>query len=662
MRKQMALGGFIWLCVAVTVALAVRVICQTYLFSLNSDGSTPLIITRLGITTGSFIPSDWIYANGDLWILGSRIFLTILYPIFGFGFGVIAAANLCSYIFLVVTVYGTCRLLLPKNHLAAAIGAVIVAGCFSSISFEYIVGEGAYALYTALALAVFALTSSKVFDRANLRSSTTTTILVSTATFIMATSNATRAAITVVAPLLAGHVISYMQRLITSTAQQRPRHNVANVAASVLGFVAGSVIYKYYLLPTVYTSTGVSGFHLANLSEITEHVTRLPAAWFDYFSIAPWHALSPLLSAIQLLMLFLSFCLIAAPLIVVVSPSTYGDRLTTFAWITLSSYAVSFAALVLTQNMFVDASELRYATFAFSGSACIVAALVAQQLDKHPVRGLLLTAIVCVAPVATIGAWHTIWTPGGSTFRDRMALIESLRAQHIGAFLATYWNSHSLSILSNGQVEGYPVGLNENYGLGQLPMNSPRKIIYGSAGRLQAVVLTRDQMSPAIAAAIASELGPAASQFRSNQFVVLVYGSDIVKRIYGTGTPIDTRIPSDHLGIELSQDRLPPCRSSSACIVNVQATNIGEHTLVSFGTKPLRLGIRGVDAQDRTVSPDLGRVDLLSPLSSGASEMLRVVLPPAPNADISAYRLCLLQESVAWHCGRTVSRRAWPAH
>lgn len=638
----------------IAAIVTINIIVNEYRFSIDSDSAVPAVIARLAMLSGDFIPHTWIFANGDLWIISSRIFLTIFYPILGLTYNLIATADTLSYFYLLFCIYGVCRFISPDDQRGSLIATIIAAGCLSITSFEFVIGQGAYAIYTGLALILFALVSRPIIANDTFHSKLTRWTLTALATCGLCLTNSTRSNVTIVAPLLAGWLAGVVFR-------RRPpdKHwlmSFANpaIVAVLFGAIVGSALYRELVLPRVLNNPGVSQLTVASGATMLAHLIALPRAWLQYFSLAPNGDLMPPWQHVaQIFVWMFSVCLLLAPMLIVATPKQNNDSLRTFAWIALACYGVSFSALIITKDMFVDFSEIRYATFGIYASVCVIALMLVKLRRKTPKLYITMSIVICVTSIIIGPSWKVLFNPGGITYSDRINLINVLKTHDVGTFVATYWNSYVISVLTGGEVEGYPVTVNYPSGVQALSMNSPTTLVYGGAGINQAVVLTRAESKGAIWDALQQQLGDPSRALTSGPFDIRIYHKNVGHEIYGDGTQFNSAVDASRLGIRLSRDVLPRCAASEPCIHYVSVTNTGTVVLATTGTRPFRLGIEGVDDHGSVVSQDAGRADFGLPLEPGRSEQVGIAISPNPKPEISSYRICLLQELVAWRCDRT---------
>lgn len=644
----------LWSCLAAAFAVATFVIFHEYKASFNSDAAQNAITARLALQDGSLLPRNWIYANGDLWIVGPRIFAIILYPILGMSYSLIATSDWLSYIYLLLMIYGACRVIAPHDQYAAIIGTIIAAGCLSSANFEVVVGEALYSIYPALALAVFVMVSKLCTDEERTRSSPWTLAMIAIAAGLICITNATRALVTVIAPLLAGWgaaVLTLRGKLPRNKAKSVLHRSII---ASCAGALVGIIIYKFALMPGIINSTGAASIAIASKAEIVQHLATLPRAWFTFFLVGDaWQSLSVPLRILQVAVWIFSIVLVVVPVLIVTRARRHPFQVVMLSWITLAGYAIVTAALIVSKSLFASYTSWHYATPATYMAVCIVAVQAGSFVRKYRLPSYIPIACLCIVPVLTISAWQGLPAWKSPSLREHMQLIAELEKQHVGTILATYWNANSITVLSHGAVESYSAKVDPDSTLKRFGQNEPTTITYGSAGTSQAVVLTAEEASPTTWTGIEGELGKPARRLRSGPFEMWIYDRDIVSRVYGIGAAINTSISSDRVGIYLSREYFPPCRAIAPCETYVWATNSGTHRIASAGSKPFDIGIEGVNAAGDVVVQDVGRAYFSTSLAPGNTARVSVALPPTENSNVTRYRLCLLQEYVAWRCDRT---------
>lgn len=660
----------LWLCLVIAFICGTYILFQEYRFAFNSDGAIETVLARLTFYEGRLIPHDWIYANGDLFLVSPKIFQIIIFPWLGISFLSNAAAVWIGYLYLLLVTYGACRVVAPERRRAAIVATTLAAGCLSPLSFNFVIAQGAYSMFVALTLILFAF-AARPYKPVPCKHGALTLVLVATAAGLVCASNATRGVITIVLPLLSGWAIVALLYPDPDLRSRLQRLRNPVIVVIILGAALGTALYRYWLLPSVLDYEAVARVGLASKAEMWQHLKMLPGAWFGYLSIspgAPWQTLSPLLRVLQAFNWAISVALLVGPSWVVVTPRRHAKSLLTLSWFTLASYGIVIAALTAAPSLFINLDSMRYATFGIFLSICVLAILVDGWSDHHPAIAITILVIVSLISVSTISALRSSWSRDTKAYGNSMALIGALEKHGVGTILATYWHSHVLTVLSNGDVEAYPLLLGAP--LQPYVHHQPRKIFYGSAGRKQAVVLSDDEASPPMIAAIECELGTPEQKFKSGVFSVWVYDRDITKPVYGSALTAPAiaayklqrqRQWSKCAQIASAVSRLPPpfraeLRLQAApavtpdekqILVKVSVTNTG---LDIFGIQPLpnnvHLGAHSVDASGHIIDMDLARGQMPA-IKPGATAVAAILLPVDKVLGMCA-ALLPVQEGVGW--------------
>lgn len=652
-RRNSAFSLLLWLVLACTVIVVSSILFDEYRAIFHSDGAIKSVLAQMAWDEGRFVPRQWVYANGDLMFVGPQFFAILLQPLTGINYESNATADWLVYLCLIAAVYGTCRSLDHAHPRAAIASAAVIAGGLSYPNFEFVIGQGTYGGFAALALVLFALAAREADGTRSRLPALVGALIVSG---IVCSPNPTRAWVTILLPAVVGWVASNLFRPAPTWRARFARLHSPLIYAVVFGALAGTAIYRWVLLPSMLNIDAAARLALASPMLVLEHLRALPAAWFEYFRIAgAWSTLSPGLRVIQSLAWMVAVIAVAAPAWVVATPARHGPRLHAFAWIVIAAYATSLGALVLSSELFTGAIEIRYATFAICGSLCVAGLLFDGFGDARPQVSRYMLFALAVGGLTVSLAWRAIhpldFRSGDATFAEREALIEKLETAGVGATLSNYWQSHVTTVLSEGRVVGYPAVFNTQ--MSAFVHHMPRAAINTSSARRQAVVLTRGEAAAGTWNAVEYELGAPSQKLDTGAFQAWIYDRDIVRPVLGFGYESDHAVPPERLRVRLSRLVFPPCGARSSCDAWIDATNTGQAPLATAGMRPLRLGLQGLDTDGGLVVHDLGRVDFPHPIASGASDRVKLNLPPSQDGRVSWYRICLVQENVAWLCDRT---------
>ena len=625
-----------------------------YKFYLHSDGAIKTVLAQLAIYDGRFVPDNWVFANGDIFLLSPYIFSVIVYPWLGLSYLSNAAADWLGYLFLLPCVYGACRAISPKTPRAAIVAAVVAAGGLSASNFEFVIAQGAYSMIAAMALCLFSLAC--IQRPVSGARHYLTLFLTFSAALLTCVSNPLRGSATAVVPLVVGFFVANFLLPATSWRERINRLLTPTIYVIVAGALVGTTIYRYWLFPDIFNFNAVAQIGLASFPVIIKHALKLPNAWFQYFLVSsPWQELTFSYRILQCIVWLMAVGFILAPLFVVLNQKKHSRPLFVFSWIMISCYGVSFSALIFSPVLFQEWQDIRYATSPIYGSLCIVAILLAQLKGKLHRISTIATILLVVAGVWTASLLRSTYGPnmlvGDTTYNQRAGLIRSLERRGVGTILATYWHSHVITVSSNNKVVSYPVVIGNS--VRPYPHHMPRHVFYGYAGPKEAIVLTKAEADTKAKDAIQDQFGEPNEKFSTGSFIVWIYDSDIVNETVAPRREINLPIPRSELGVRASKVRFATCDSLKPCIEWIDVKNIGSKELSSVGSLPLRIGISGTSISGQIITRDAGRADFPTGVLPGSSKRIRLILPTQSDPDVAGFQICLVQEQVNWLCDRT---------
>jgi len=645
------------LCLAVAVVWVTYALFGDYRYTFHSDGALKTILARQAWIEGRIIPREWVYANGDLFFVGPQIFAELLYPFTGMGYFNNALADWLSYAFLVAASLWTGRAVLGHWR-GGLLTGVLVASGLCAASFEFTIAQGAYSMWAALALLLGAgiAHASTTSWRGSVRGWLwlTGSMLLG---LLGALCNPARGVISIVVPALVGWGAYCLFHTEGSLSRRLRRAWHPVVLAVIVGTIIGLLANRFVLMPGVNNFNAAARIGISSPADMLKHVHMLPYAWFDYIRVgASWPSLTPWRRFLQLCLWGLAIAMAVSPIAIVLRAVRYRPAVVAFAWITLATFGIAVAALVVAPSLFLGTGELRYLTFGMLNALVTVVAVVLPTAAPGSGRSRV-AALVAIFAALLASQWSVESHPDsgqlGGTYTRRMELIHLLESEHVGTFISSYWYSHVVTVLSNGAVEGYPVMMDPV--VGPFAHHMPRYIHPGTAGSRQAVVLDKSEVTPEHMTRILDTFGQPVSRQSTPFFDVLIYNTDIASlamRPSGIDTPVDPA----RLAVAVSPSTVPSC---AGCTVSVSVTNLGAETLTSAGLRPLVLGIYAVDASGERLHGE-GRGYFRTRVSQGRTGNIDVQVPPTSPEGTVAYRVCLVQEMVAWRCERT--QAAVPAH
>lgn len=638
-------------CALAAVAMVSMTLFGDYRYTFHSDGALKTILARQAWSEGHVIPREWVYANGDLFFIGPQIFSELLYPATGLTYLNNALADWLAYIGLVLAALVAGRAVLGHWR-GAWLSAALVASGLCAASFEFTVAQGAYSMWAALSLllSAAAAVAARSLGKTN-RQSWKWLACAATLGLLGAMCNPARGVISIVFPIAGGWFVYGLLRG-EGGVRDRLRGTLHPIMVAMLGgAVLGLVVNRYAIMPHIHNFNAAARLGLSTPADMWKHVTMLPYAWFDYLRIGvEWPLLPPWRRLVQACLWILAVAMAVSPVAIVSRARRHAPSVVAFAWVTIAMYGVAMAALVVAPSLFLGTGELRYLTFAMMNSLVTVVAVVLPPSIPGSGRRTLatVTALFAVALSAQWSIERDMDAKGlGGSYRDRLALAALLEREHIGAFASTYWYSHVVTVLSGGSVEGYPVSIAPRFG--PFAHHMPRYLHQGTSGSRQAIVLDASEATPEVLERIESTVGKPVNRYSEAGFVVLAYDTDVLTTVIKGLPGFDSPVDADSLDVGIWPASVAPCAN---CGVRVRVANHGTGKLTSDGSLPLMIGAFAEDAGGHRL-PAEGRGYFQAVVPPGGTADVDVRIPASLPAGTARIRICLLQETVAWHCEQT---------
>lgn len=115
---------------------------------VSSDAAITLLLARHILETGSALPSDWYYGNGDLWILGPQIFSIPFVALWGATPLALACGNALGLLVLFASTY-TLASAACSRWPPAVLAATLGISLYSHFQREFVVVQLSYGLMSA---------------------------------------------------------------------------------------------------------------------------------------------------------------------------------------------------------------------------------------------------------------------------------------------------------------------------------------------------------------------------------------------------------------------------------------------------------------------------------------------------------------------------------
>lgn len=614
----------------------------------HSDAAVKSILADLALRQGHVIPTHWVFANGDTLTMTPYVFAVPLTALIGMSYTANMLAAMMGYASLLGAAWFCTRKILGAGNQAAIASMALIASTLSAASLEFIVSQGAYSLYSAAALALFALLAIRSPGKWAAAG-------MFALAFLLACTNPKRALVMVFAPgLMALAVAAWFsgaQRMRAVSASLRS----TAVMALLAGATVGGAVYFLAIVPNIANYNAAASVRLAPPEVILQSIAQMPGDWFRYFLInRPWTELSGPVKLLQLLVWSIVTAILIAPGWIIVT-GRGSDRLKYFAWLCYALLASGILPLVITQGLYWSALELRYATLGALVGFIVLAGAIDEWSPTVKTASRLVLLTFSIVAVATAAMWPSLYKPEnadahGVSLNDREQLIALLKSKHVGTALGTYWNSHVISVLSDGSVMVHPVTYGDR--LSPFIHHVPFEPVRGTGGKRQAVILSKAEFESDNGSALERQIGKSDEQVVSGPFVVSIYDAPVSDAVFGVGSRFDSPVDKALVSLETGIGAIPTCEGRDKCAMHLRVVNTGKLTLASSGQSPMRIGLQGLNAKGEQVASDLGRMEFPMPLAPGSAATLQTTLGKL-SPDVAFVHACLIQEGVGWLCDRT---------
>jgi hypothetical protein len=234
---------------------------------ISADAAVPLLLARHVLETGSLLPPDWVYLNGDLWIAGPQLLALPFVAAFGATPLALACANLVGLVAIFASAFALARAA-GVNASTSVLAATPVVALSSHFQREFVVEQLSYGWMSAKLMLIVALALVLLRDDAALRVSRTRLAGFAYVALLglWTAENPVRALIYVVLPLAAALALAW---------KALDTRRIVVVSLQTFAAVTVGALVHRVLLGDVTMSTGLESFKAAPLAEWRAHVATL---------------------------------------------------------------------------------------------------------------------------------------------------------------------------------------------------------------------------------------------------------------------------------------------------------------------------------------------------------------------------------------------------
>lgn len=509
---------------------------------LHSDSAVKSVIAMQAIAQGRLLPEAWTYSNGDLLTANPYVFALPLTWLFGVNVASNALAGWMAYAAMLSGAALVIRRITQvplRDDAGGLVALALVASTLSVASFEFIVRQGAYTVYAAAVLALlWAVLSAKAPWR---------TALACVLAAWLATSNPTRAATLVFAPILLALMADALLPSRDATAESRWQGLLSpSVGAMLLGALLGSLAYHLLLMPRLDNSLAAANVGMPTVASVTAALARLIPDAFAYAAAGPqWPDAGMAQRIFQLAIwaLWLAAVLVPCAILAQRRLPALPRRL---AWASAAMFCAGVLPLVLANGLYTSRSEFRYASLGILVAWILLGTTLGRRVSERRTGSRVMLVGAALLAMSSAIAWNSYRPLRNPTYEGMAqlspAMIDFLRQAGAGTATATYWNSHVLSVLSDAGVIANPI-TPTGHGYIRYPGLSPHRPLGGGFGPRHAVLLTRDEAASPSGLALDQQAGNPLQREFFGPYVVSVYANPVVDHIYGVAASEQRAVP-----------------------------------------------------------------------------------------------------------------------
>lgn len=515
-----------------------------YIVEFHSDSAVKNLLAEEVIREGTYFPRDWNYVNGDLWVLFGQTFIIPFLPFLPNGFALHSVSGLISSIILLLSLWWTSAMVISSRWMRLFV-VTIVAGGVSVLLAEHLFGQVSYG--NVLFLCALTLYSGwRLLEAAGHRSVVSWGVAFAIVTLLTFWGNPQRAAAYDLLPMTAGVVAwlwgraDLLQWRVGSRSwalSPELRRAIAVMILMVVAAGAGTLLHAH-AVDQVNNAAGAGsarwlsfdGF-LANLKftlyGILATFSAIPAEGAPVMSLGGIYEAGRFVAVMVLLALIplsgMRFVRAAAP----------SARL--FAGFALSGLMlfVFLQTTTTTPDMSSPTISARYMV----PSLVLGLVMVAGYAEVQGVRrmgGALAWVVLLILATSFI-------YPGNSfsrLYRGQAESINQIQARELASHglkygYASFWNSNSVTVLSEGEVKVRPILLQNGVPLPHRHLASNAWFRPSAWSGRTFLMLSKQERDSLDRDVLKSLVGDPVETFLIGDFEVLVYPMNLASRLPG---------------------------------------------------------------------------------------------------------------------------------
>jgi hypothetical protein len=270
-------------------------------YYFQSDSATKMLLASEIIKSGTIIPPDWYYANGDIWIFFLQLPLVFFEKILGCGWESYVANSIVYLGVYAWSVYYFTKQLQVES-LSKILLFVLAFSAFSPINADMFFGQLA-----GIIVPIFIFTFLGILQSLHGCENKKSFWLMGILVFTLTINNPSRMAIF--------HIVPAVMIIVALYIDTKSKKYLQLLGTTLLSFLIASAIYIFLLKPNVLINyNGAANLSFATYEQILNHINIFVAGVFSYANLvgSQPHGIMSKMGGLHFLNFFFFFLMIVA--------------------------------------------------------------------------------------------------------------------------------------------------------------------------------------------------------------------------------------------------------------------------------------------------------------------------------------------------------------
>jgi len=456
----------IFIFLVINTSLLIWYILYGYQLFFHSDSAVKVLLAREILETGNYFPSDWNYANGDLFVFFGHAFIIPLLAFFPAGYTVHAISGIISTIIILSGVWLLSSIATKSSTQKLLIIAIVAAG-FSGVTAESLYGQVSYGsvIYFSCYIIFFTwkfITSSNVHNRYY-------GLALGLALGLAFWANPQRALLTYIIPL---SIALLSHQLYCSTKKTQVKNKITSAFFIIIFSSLLGIVFHTITISNVNNVAGAAHLRWLSYEDMLKNFSLILKQYLAVFNGIPNMgnvvvSKSGIYEAIKLssalALLIMSFLSIKNS---VLNKSSSTAFISIFGLISLLS--VLFLQITTTLPDMSDPVQSSRYLIPSLFILAIVTLLTTYSYKTQPILAISNTMIIIVFLTSAYMVYvksdtnsNNQWGQKGQRHHNSTGIVDFLTKNNLHYGYGTYWNAGILSVLSDEEVLVRQISINQ---------------------------------------------------------------------------------------------------------------------------------------------------------------------------------------------------------